>query len=67
MAAIEQQQRRSPLAVFAQVDLVALVVGLPVLLLVLVLCAIFAPLLVPLIILMALAMLFFCALGSVFA
>ena len=47
--------------------LVALVVGLPVLLIALVLCAVFAPILLPLVILVALAMLFFCTLGSVFA
>ena len=47
--------------------LVALVVGLPVLIVALVVCAVFAPGLLPLVILVALAMLFFCTLGTVFA
>ena len=47
--------------------LAALVVGLPVLLIALVLCAVFAPVLLPLVILMALAMVFFCTLGTVLA
>ena len=47
--------------------LVALVVGLPALLIALILCAVFAPLLLPLVILLAVAMIFFCMLGSVLA
>ena len=47
--------------------LMALVVGLPVLLIALVLCAVFAPVLLPLLFMMALAMVFFCTLGTLFA
>ena len=47
--------------------LMALVVGVPVLLIALVLCAVFAPVLLPVVFVLALAIAFFCTLGSVFA